>query len=131
MCGHCEAVRESERQWREVFKGRPLRSAKRPVILSACKDITAPYSTELDSSRLAAIVSSSEDAIISKTLDGKITSWNAGATNIFGYEGAEIIGESITRIIPPEMHKQEAQILMRLRRGERIQHFEPIRPAKA
>ena len=96
MCGHCEAVCES----------------------------TEAYSSELESSRLAAIVSSSDDAIISKTLDGKITSWNVGATNIFGYEAAEMIGESITRIIPPEMHKQEAQILMRLRRGERIQHLE-------
>src|SRR5262249_5742969 len=62
---------------------------------------------------------SSDDAIISKTLDGRITSWNAGATRIFGYEASEMIGESILRIIPPELHGEEREILARLRRGER------------
>src|SRR5262249_26827798 len=100
------------------------------IILSTSEDITERYSSELESSRLAAIVSSSDDAIISKTLDGKITSWNAGASNIFGYESAEMVGESIIRIIPPELHEQEEQILMRLRQGERIRHFETVRTAK-
>jgi PAS domain S-box-containing protein len=84
----------------------------------------------VQSARLAAIVASSDDAIISKTLDGRITSWNAGASRIFGYEASEMIGEPITRIIPPELHEEETQILARLRRGEYIDHYETIRVAK-
>src|SRR5271155_6127711 len=74
--------------------------------------------------RLAAIVQSSDDAIVSKTLDGLIVSWNAGAVRLFGYQPEEIIGKSITTIVPPELHAEERDILDRLRRGERIDHFE-------
>ena len=90
----------------------------------------ARFSAELESSRLAAIVASSDDAIVSKTLDGVVTSWNTGATNIFGYDADEMIGQSITRIIPPELHDEEQQILMRLRRGDRLRHYETVRIAK-
>jgi two-component system sensor kinase FixL len=100
------------------------------IVLIACEDITERHWGALESSRLAAIVSSSDDAIVSKTLDGTITSWNAGATNILGYEADEMIGQPITRIIPPELHEEEKQILARLHRGERIQHYETIRLAK-
>src|SRR6266852_8070531 len=96
-----------------------------------CEDTTERYSAAaLESAQLAAIVSSSDDAIVSKTLDGTITSWNAGATDILGYEADEMIGQPITRIIPPELHEEEKQILVRLHRGERIQHCETIRLAK-
>jgi two-component system sensor kinase FixL len=96
-----------------------------------CEDITERYSAAaLESAQLAAIVSSSDDAIISKTLDGTITSWNAGATNIFGYQADEMIGQPITRIIPPELHQEEKEILVRLHRGEKIRHYETIRLAK-
>src|SRR5258708_34109378 len=96
-----------------------------------CEDTTERYSAAvLESAQLAAIVSSSDDAIVSKTLDGMVTSWNAGATNILGYEADEMIGQPITRIIPPELHEEEKQILARLHRGERIQHYETIRLAK-
>jgi PAS domain S-box-containing protein len=93
-------------------------------------DLTASREREVESTRLAAIVSSSDDAIISKTLDGKILSWNAGATNIFGYEATDMIGQSIFRIIPPELYEEEKQILNRLRQGERIHHYETARIAK-
>src|SRR5712675_2478610 len=100
------------------------------IMLIACEDISDRYWGALESAQLAALVSSSDDAIVSKTLDGTITSWNAGATNIFGYQADEMIGQPITRIIPPELHQEEKQILVRLHRGERIQHYETVRLAK-
>lgn len=79
---------------------------------------------------LAAIVESSDDAIVSKTLEGRILSWNRGATRIFGYEATEVIGQSIAIIIPPELHSQEIEILEKVKRGERIDHFDTMRIAK-
>jgi PAS domain S-box-containing protein len=76
---------------------------------------------------LAAIVESSDDAIVSKTLDGRIRSWNAGAMRLFGYTAEEVIGKPITIIIPPELHEEEHRILEKLQRGERIDHFETTR----
>ena len=80
--------------------------------------------------RLAAIVESSDDAIVSKTLEGVITSWNAAAERLFGHSAAEAVGRSILLIIPPERHAEEAEVLGRLRRGERVEHFETMRVAK-
>lgn len=80
--------------------------------------------------RLAAIVASSHDAIISKTLDGVIVTWNAAAERIFGYSAQEVIGKPITILIPPELLDQEPQILARLRRGDSIDHFETVRVRK-
>lgn len=79
---------------------------------------------------LAAIVDSSDDAIVSKTLEGRILSWNRAATRIFGYEPDEVIGKPITIIIPPELHAEEQQILEKLRQGERIEHFDTVRLTK-
>ena len=81
-------------------------------------------------SLLAAIVASSEDAIISKTLDGVITSWNKGAERLFGWRADEAIGKSIQLIVPPELRHQEQDILDRLRRGERIEHWDVERVCK-
>src|SRR6185295_12057172 len=80
---------------------------------------------------LASVVHSSDDAIISKTLDGIITSWNAGAERLFGYSSEEAIGQSITIIIPSERHDEERMILERLRKGERLQHMETVRVSKS
>ena len=79
---------------------------------------------------LAAIVDSSDDAIISKSLDGVITSWNKSAERIFGYTADEAIGKDITLIVPPERRNEEAEILERLRRGERINRLQTVRTAK-
>lgn len=79
---------------------------------------------------LAAIVESSDDAIVSKTLDGIITSWNGGAQRLFGYTPEEAIGQPITMLIPDDRQDEEVMILTRLRRGERIEHYETIRVTK-
>ena len=80
--------------------------------------------------RLAAIVESSDDAIVSKTLDGIITTWNIGAERMFGYRADEVIGKPITILIPPTSIDEEPEILARLRRGERIEHYETVRMRK-
>jgi PAS domain S-box-containing protein len=80
--------------------------------------------------RLAEIVRSSDDAIVGKTLDGVITSWNQGAERLFGYTAVEAVGQPIFLIIPEDRRAEEEDVLSRLRRGERIQHFETIRRTK-
>ncbi len=81
-------------------------------------------------SLLAAIVESSGDAIVSKTLDGTILTWNAGAERIFGYSALEVIGKPITIIVPYDRRDEEQDILERLRRGERVEHFDTVRVTK-
>jgi PAS domain S-box-containing protein len=80
--------------------------------------------------RLAAIVDSADDAIVSKDLNGIIKTWNAGASRMFGYSAEEIVGQSMLRIIPKELHYEEAEILRKLRAGERIDHYETTRQKK-
>ena len=85
---------------------------------------------ELDARRLAAIVESSDDAIVAKDLDGVITSWNHGAERLFGYTADEVVGKPVTILIPADGHDEEPAILARIRRGERIDHYETIRCRK-
>ena len=92
--------------------------------------IDADRSPEELPAYLAAIVESSDDAIIGKTLDGIVTSWNPGATRIFGYTADEMIGESISRLVPPDRPDDARQILERIRRGERVHHYETERVRK-
>jgi PAS domain S-box-containing protein len=80
--------------------------------------------------RLAAIVESSDDAILAKDLDGVITDWNQGAERLFGYTPEEVIGKSVTILIPADRHDEEPAILDRIRRGERIEHYDTIRQRK-
>lgn len=79
---------------------------------------------------LAAIIENSDDAIVSKSLDSIVTSWNRGAERIFGYSAAEAIGQPITLVIPEDRQHEEREILARIRRGERIHHFETVRRRK-
>lgn len=81
-------------------------------------------------SRLAAIIASSDDAIVAMTLDGAVTDWNRGAETIFGYPAGEMIGKSITRILPVGKENEEREILARIGRGERIEHFDTKRQRK-
>lgn len=94
------------------------------------RDITERKQADLNAARLAAIVETSDDAVISKGLDGIVESWNASATRIFGYQAEEMIGQSITKLIPPELQDEETEILAKLGRGERIDHYDTVRVAK-
>jgi len=99
--------------------------------ISVVEDIDERRVAEEAQGRLAAIVQSSDDAIVSKNLNGIITSWNAAAERIFGFTRDEAVGSPVTIIIPPELQNEEKQILSRLRKGERIDHFETVRMTKS
>ena len=110
----------------------PVRNAQGKIIGASkiARDITK-RKREVDAALLlASVVETSDDAIISKNLDGIITSWNKGAERIFGYLAEEIIGKSVKVLIPRENHAEEDTILERLRRGQRIEHYETIRQRK-
>jgi len=100
------------------------------LILLAIEDITEKKETERSRLLLSSIIESSDDAIVSKTLDGIITSWNKGAENIFGYSECEAVGKHITLIIPPDLYSDEEMIISKIKKGERIFHFDTIRVAK-
>ncbi len=114
-------------------RGFPIRDAQGNILRLAglVQDITERRSAQEAIVRLAAIVESSDDAIISKDLNGVITSWNNGAQRIFGYTASEVVGKPIMILIPPELENEETVILKRLRAGERIEHFETIRFTKS
>src|ERR1044072_5144029 len=98
--------------------------------IGSAVDGTNLKTPELAQYWLAGLIESADDAIISKTLEGIITSWNPGAERIFGFTAEEAIGESITIIIPPDHLDEEPEILRRLGAGERIEHFETVRQRK-
>ena len=94
------------------------------------RDISGQQQATFDARRLAAIVDSSDDAIISKTLDGTITSWNRGAERIFGYSAAEAVGQSIRMLVPADLQSEEDTVLERVRTGVGVDHFETKRLRK-
>ncbi len=110
----------------------PIRAADGTIIAASkvARDITAQKRISELQARLAAIVESSDDAIVSKDLNAIIRSWNSGAERLFGYTAEEVVGKPITIIIPPDRLGEEPEILGRLQRGERVDHFETIRRRK-
>jgi PAS domain S-box-containing protein len=110
----------------------PVKDAAGRIIGAAkvAREITERRRSEVARARLAAVVESSNDVIVSKTLDGIITSWNPTAERTFGWTEAEAIGQHITLIIPEERRAEEEDVLARIRRGERLDHFETVRRAK-
>jgi PAS domain S-box-containing protein len=115
-----------------IANGEAQRDSKGAILSlrGTVQDITERKLIEEATALLAAIVASSDDAIVSKTLDGVITTWNKSAERIFGYTANEAIGQHITLIVPPDRHAEEYDILTRLRRGERIDHFQTVRRRK-
>jgi PAS domain S-box-containing protein len=111
----------------------PLRDEEQTVYagLVIALDISDIKKAEERSAKLAAIVESSEDAIISKTLEGAITSWNHSAERLFGYTEAEMIGQSILKLVPDDRQEEEPRIIGRLKAGERVQQFETLRKTRA
>jgi PAS domain S-box-containing protein len=95
------------------------------------RDITAARQAERDRAYLAAVVESSSDAIVSKDLNGIITSWNRAAERIFGFTADEAVGQSIMMIIPDDRQHEEAAIIDRIRAGQRVEHFETLRRRKS
>jgi PAS domain S-box-containing protein len=131
---HLETQRlhKSGRRLEVSLTSSPIRDPRGKVI-GASKivcDISTRRQADDARLRLAAIVESSDDAIISKNLDSIITSWNAGAQRMFGYKPEEIIGQSVMRLMPRDLYGQEPEIIQKLRAGERIQHFETKRLRK-
>jgi PAS domain S-box-containing protein len=129
-----EAIAERPDGSRITFLPCPvlLRNKRGEIVgaLNMLLDVSDRQRDEIATQRLAAIVESSDDAIISKDLTGIVRSWNKGAERIFGYTADEMIGRSITLLIPPERLNEEPSIVERIRRGERIDHYETIRQRK-
>lgn len=108
----------------------PLETEDGVLAISAIRDITDRKRAEEVRARLAAIVESSDDAIIGETLDNIITSWNKGAVRIFGYTPEEAIGKPVTVLIPPDRSDEERELTGQLRRGTHIEHYETVRKRK-
>src|ERR1700751_2151234 len=107
-----------------------LNSRPSSLVIAMVEDITDKKRAEEARFRHAAVIESSEDAIISKNREAVITSWTAGAERLFGYAESEVVGEPITILIPPKLQDEENKILEKLRAGERIEHYETIRVTK-
>ncbi|HYG10388.1 MAG TPA: PAS domain S-box protein, partial [Pyrinomonadaceae bacterium] len=105
-------------------------SEDRPASADTAKNAPKPPAGKNAASWLTAIIESADDAIVSKTLEGIITSWNQGAQRIFGYTAEEVIGKPVAILIPEDHQDEEPTILSRIRRGERIEHYETIRMRK-
>jgi len=123
-----ERLREMQAELEERVRARTseLQTSNERLL----KEMETREGLEMEQVKLAAIVESSDDAIVGKTLDGTVTTWNRGAQRMFGYSGEEIVGRSIMLIVPDDRREEESEILSRLHQGHRVEHFETIRVAK-
>jgi len=126
-----QAVRKGGTEFPVEVSLSPIKTSGGVLVTSAIRDVTERKLVDEAKFRLAAIVESSEDAIISKNLNRVITSWNAGAEHIFGYTEQEAVGQPINILVPPDLRDQENRIFEKLRTGERIDHYETVRVTKA
>ena len=134
--GHVDAeyrlmLPDSSVHWTWI-RGYSIRNGEGAITghMGICEDITERKVNELAKSRLAAIVESSDDAILSKSLDGFIITWNLGAERLYGYAAEEIIGQSISILIPPGGQQEYQELIKQVKRGERIPSFETVRKRK-
>ncbi len=105
-------------------------AGRRTGLAGVLQDITERRQFDIMQQRLAAVVESSDDAILTRDLDGLVQTWNRGAERLFGYSAGEIIGRPVTQLIPPELMEQELAVLERQRRGEPVEHYETVRLTK-
>ena len=133
LANHTVLVSKNGREIPIDDSAAPIRDSAGNLIgtILVFRDVTEQRAAELAARRLAAIVENSDDAIIGKDLKGIVTSWNKAAERIFGYTAAEMIGKPITLVVPPDRQNEEQDILARLQRGDRMDHFETIRQTKA
>jgi len=110
----------------------PIRTSSGEIVGASkiVRDLSRLAGVQRDALRLASIVDSSDDAIVSKDLHSIVTSWNAAAERMFGFAESEMVGQSIRRIIPDDRQQEEDEVLSRIRRGERVEHYETVRRRK-
>ncbi|MGW2637159.1 PAS domain S-box protein [Streptomyces sp. NPDC001348] len=108
----------------------PMETADGLLVSAAVRDVSDRKAAEARINELAALVESSQDAILAKTLDGFITYWNAAAARLYGYTAEEAIGRHVSLLAPAELHDDVCALLERLRHGEKVEHFETLRVTK-
>jgi len=132
LANHTVLVARDGRETPIEDSAAPIKDAGGPTtgVVLVFHDVSDRRRAEMERERLAALVASSDDAIIGKTLDGTVTSWNAAAERLYGYEAAEVVGGPISVIIPPERREEFDSILGRIARGEQVEHLETVRLRK-
>lgn len=132
LANHTLLISKEGKEWPIDDSAAPIRDPRNNLIgvVLVFRDVSSRREAELAAVRLAAIVATSDDAIVSKNLSGIVTTWNQAAERIFGFTAKEMIGQSITKVIPADRLNEEQQILARLQRGDRVDHFETIRQRK-
>ncbi len=132
LANHTVLISKDGKEWPIDDSAAPIRGSNGDLtgVVLVFRDATRQRAAELTTRKLATIVENSDDAIISKDLNGIIMTWNRGAERIFGYTEAEVIGRPVSILIPPDHINEEPTILERIRRGERVDHYQTVRRRK-
>ena len=129
--GRTEAYVEEDERFLEDLADRAALAIDNALLYREARNVVAARERAEKSSRgLAAIVESSDDAILSKTLDGTITSWNEGAERLYGYRAEEVLGKPVSILVPPEVPREVPEILEKIGRGQKVEHFDTVRVTK-